>query len=242
MTRLDWASAPRNHEAGVSNAVLYFDGEAVVWNGLVAVDEGASGTQDVDHYYDGRRLVITQEIGDFEAALSSYTYPHILDDSESRRKRFGLSYRTQHSSGYRIHIVYNALIKSPNTRSYASLQRSATAPTLAWDIQASAVNIPGARPSSRITIDTETAKPELVALVEGWLYGTIDADPQLPEPETLVDIFEAATTLKITYNGDGSWTATGPDHIVVPGADGTFSISAPTAQYLDVDLFTVESF
>jgi hypothetical protein len=242
MARLDWASLPSHYEDGVSQAALYSDGDVFVWNGLVEVTEGASGSLGTDQYFDGRRLVVSQEIGDFEAAVSAYTYPDILDEQASRRRRFGLTYRTQHSAGDRIHIVYNALIKTPNTVARQSLARAIVPGTFTWDIQASAVNIPGARPSSRLMVDTAFADPDLVALIEGWLYGTPTEDPMLPDPEELVDIFEAATTLRITQHGDGTWTATGPDHLVVPSGDGTFSISAPTALFLDVDKFRVQSF
>ena len=75
MGRLDWASIPSGYEVGVSNAVLYSEGEGLAWNGLMQVDEGASGTQNLDTYFDGRRLVIIQEIGDFEASVQAFTYP-----------------------------------------------------------------------------------------------------------------------------------------------------------------------
>lgn len=239
MSRLDWASAPRGWEDGVSNAVLYSDGEGIAWNGLVAVDEGASGTQNTDTYFDGRRLVILQEIGDFEATVQAFTYPDQLEDPGIRR--FGLSYRTQHSAGDKIHIVYNALFKVPDNK-FTSIGASISPSIFAWRLQASAVNIPGARPSSRLTIDTADTSPELVGVVEAWLYGTDISNPRLPDPEEFVDLFEAATTLRITQNGDGTYTATGPDHIVQLHGDGSFTIVAPTLQYLDEGIFVVDSF
>ncbi|HMT68918.1 MAG TPA: hypothetical protein PKD16_02085 [Saprospiraceae bacterium] len=239
MGRLDWASIPSGYEVGVSNAVLYSEGEGLAWNGLMQVDEGASGTQNLDTYFDGRRLVIIQEIGDFEASVQAFTYPDELE--EPGIQRFGLSYRTQHSAGDKIHIVYNALFKPPDQK-WSSVGATISPSIFAWSLQASAVNIPGARPSSRLIIDTADTSPELVELIEGWLYGTPTTDPRLPDPEELVDIFEAATTLRITQNGDGTYTATGPDHIVVLHGDGSFTINAPTLQYLDVGKFVVDSF
>lgn len=239
MSRLDWASLPNGYEYGVSQAVLYSEGEGIAWNGLTNVDEGASGTQNLDTFMDGRRLVIMQEIGDFEARVQAFTYPDELDDPGIRR--FGLSYRTSHSAGDRIHVVYNALFKQPDAR-WTAVGATLSPSIFAWDLQATAINIPGARPSSRLIIDTGDTSPELVELVEGWLYGTSTTEPRLPDPEEFVDIFEAATTLRITQNGDGTYTATGPDHIVQLHGDGSFSISAPTLHYLDVGKFVVDSF
>lgn len=246
MTRLNWDQAPRVYEEGVDHAVLYSGDEVVVWNGLVAVDEHGTGEQDLNHYLDGRRLVVSQQIGDFEASLQAYTYPDefdayngYLDDRTYRR--FGLSYRTQSSDGDKLHIIYNALVR-PNNRSWSSLTNVSNPSIFIWDIQASSVNVPGARPTSHLIVDTATAKPELIQLIEEWLYGTDLDDPRLPDPEEIVDVFEAATTLRITQNEDGTWTATGPDDIVVIDPDGSFQITAPTAHFLDVDLFVVDSF
>lgn len=239
MSRLNWAGAPPGYEVGVSNAVLYSEGAGIAWNGLMQVDEGASGTQNLDTYFDGRRLVIIQEIGDFEASVQAFTYPDELEDPGIRR--FGLSYRTRHSAGDRIHIVYNALFQPPDQK-WSSVGATISPSIFAWSLQASAVNIPGARPSSRLIVDTADSSPELVEIVEGWLYGTDSTDPRIPDPEELVDLFEAATTLRITQNGDGTYTASGPDHIVVLNGDGSFTINAPTLQYLDVGKFVVDSF
>lgn len=240
MTMLDWASAPRVWEQGVDRGVLYFEDEAHVWNGLESVDEKPSATQDASLYLDGVRLAVTEDIEDFAASVNAYTYPKILD-GQSPYTRYGISYRTTKSDGYLLHIVYNAILKPP-ARSWDSLARVITASMFQWDLQASAVIIPGARPSSHIVIDSAAAAPELVAMVEGWLYGTVDTDPYLPTPEDVVDLFEALTTLRITVNGDGTWTATGPDEILAVNPDGSFDISAPTAQFLETYLFTVSSF
>lgn len=246
MTRLDWAGAPRTWRGGVSHGVLYSDGPAVPWNGLVAVHENPSGSQSLDAYFDGQRLIIAQEIGDFEGTLEAFTYPdefreHSGELTRPSGKRFGLSWREGSSDGDKLHILYNALVREPN-RSWKTVAGRPDPSAFLWNLQASAINVPGARPASHLIVDTADALPELVAVVEGWLYGTADTEPRLPTPEELVDIFEAATLLRISYNPDGTWTAEGPDSVLRVNGDGSFDISAPTAQFLDLGIFTVDSF
>lgn len=244
--RLEWGQT-RDYEDGVSQAVLYSDGLGVAWNGLVGVDDSEAGGENVSYYFDGLQVAVTQNSGDFQAAIQAYTYPDELDyhigylDDDRRLRRFGLSYRTHGSAGDKLHLVYNALIKSPD-RGLSTIGRS-LAPTLfRWDIQTHSINIPGAQPGSHLVVDTAHAKPELVELVEGWLYGTDTTEPHLPDPEEIIDAFEVNTTLRIRNNGDGTWTATGPDHIVQVHGDGSFTITAPTLQFLDEGIFVVDSF
>lgn len=239
MSKLVWGQRPPGYNEGVANGVLYFEGVGVPWNGLVSVNEQVSGTQSTDHYLDGRRLTVVQDVGDFKANIESYTYPNALD--EEGRKRFGLSYRTFGSYGDEIHIVYNALIKTAS-KSWETISETPKTSLFNWALDAAAVNIPGARPASHLVIDISNTSAELIETIEGWLYGTATTNPRLPDPEEFVDIFEAATTLKITQNGDGTWTATGPDDVVQVFEDGSFRISAPTLLYLDEGVFTVDSF
>lgn len=236
MSRLIWETSPR-YEEGLSHAVLYSGDRGVTWNGLISVEEGASGTQDLTHYFDGRRLIITQEIGDFEASIQAFTYPEAFEEYDGfsvrqSLKRFGLSYRIRGSAGDKIHLIYNAWVRTPD-RQWTTLRESVDLSTFRWDILATAVNIPGGRPASRLVVDTEMASPGLVSTLEDWLYGTETEDPRLPDPEELVDIFEAETTLRITQNGDGTYTASGPDSVIQLNVDGSFDISAPTVLFID---------
>lgn len=246
MSRLEWSPLPWLYDSGVSNGVLYLDEVGVAWNGLTSVTENATGSQETSHYFDGRRLIITEEVGDYEASVQAMTYPDGFEEyngySESQAyKRFEFSYRSQHGENDRIHLVYNALIRPPDP-SWASIKESLDTSLFTWDIQASAIHIPGARPASHLVIDTAFARPELVEMLENYIYGSSSSYPMLPPVDELVDIFEASMTLRIIYNGDGSYTAIGPDVNVPPEVDGTFDILAPTAHFLDQDSFTVRSF
>lgn len=245
MTRLVWGQGARPVDEGLDQGVLYSDESAVPWNGLIAVKENDDSSVSLDQYIDGIRTVITQQLGDFSASLEAFTYPDefIAYDGYSddpSNKRFGLSYRTPHGNGHHIHVVYNALAR-PQIRSWKTLAAQTEPDAFVWDISAAAIDVPGASPTAHLMIDTNLT-PEVIPTVEGWLYGTATEDPRLPTPLEFVNLFESATILRITYNPDGSWTATGPDEFFEIKPDGTFSITAPTASHLDPGYFDVRSY
>lgn len=210
----------------------------MAWNGLVSVDEKDTGSLDITQYFDGQRSVIMQESGEFEASISAFTYPDDISETVWY-KRFGFSYRTQHADAYRIHLVYNALVK-PTSRAWSSINSSPGPTLFSWDMFTSPVLIPGARPAAHLILDS-LAVPEVTEALESRFYGTDATEPEMPSPSEIIDIYEAVTTLKIVYNSDGSWTVDGPDGVVIPFPDGTFQISSPSAAFLDEDTFTVHS-
>lgn len=245
MTRLIWGDGPRLFDYGLDRGVLYLDGAGVPWNGLVSVDETATGSVDVDYYFDGTRLWVSQETGDFEANIAAYTYPDVFSEYNgySERnvyQRFGFSYRTQHGEGYKLHIVYNALIND-SERKWSTVNKTLDPSLFQWGITTSAVPIPGASPAARLTIEVD---PESTTFgtIEDILYGTDEMDPRLPDPEELYELYESATLLRILYHDDGSYTATGPDTMVRDLGNGSFELTAPSV-YLDAqDIFTVSSY
>lgn len=239
MSRLFWE--PTAFADGVDRGVLYLDGQAVVWNGLVSVEETAVASVDSSLYFDGVRRYLGEESSDFSARVSAYTYPSEFFDfsgySESLgEKRFGFSYR----SGKLLHLVYNATV-TVDTREYETLTQSPSAPLMSWNLFTTPVLIPGARPTSHFVIDTSES-PQAASELELMLYGTEESAPYLPDPLVVLELFDQASILQITYNGDGSWTATGPDSMVNTLPDGSFEITSPTAIPLDEDTFTVHSY
>lgn len=241
MVELNWAQAPRLYDEGVDRGVLYLGDGAVVWNGLVSVNEKETGSIDTTHFLDGIRLHITQESGTFEASIEAFTYPDEFAEyngysDHPTYERFGFSYRT----GTKIHLVYNALVK-PSNQASSTLSDSPHPSVFTWDISTTAIPVPGARPAAHLVIDTTDA-PEMVEILENFLYGTAVTPPELPTPEELVDIFETGASLRITYLGNGVWTATGPDNMLQIHGDGSFSIISPTAFLIGEGKFTVASY
>lgn len=245
MATLSWGQGPKRYEAaGLDQGVLYLDGGAVPWNGLVSLDEQDTGEVNTEHYFDGRRLVVSSYEGDFEAQLSAYSYPEEFAEYDgfsefTKNKRFGLSYRTMYGDSPRIHVIYNVAVK-PTTRTWTTESDQPDPSLFAWDLRASAVPILGARPTAHIEIVADVS-PETTARVENMLYGTETTDPYLPDPNDLIGLYESYASLRITYNSDGTWTAEGPEEYIQMNADGSYTISAPSAYILDDGRFQVSS-
>lgn len=245
MTRLNWAEGPPMYDLGLDHGVLYLDGTAVPWNGLVSVDEKESVPVNVDHYFEGNRLHVSQETGDFEARVSAYTYPDVFAEyngysDRNEYQRFGFSYRTQHNEGHKLHLVYNVLVRD-DSRAWSTLSNRIDPSLFSWDIYASAVPVPGASPASHLIMEIPRDS-SVFSDLEDILYGTETSEPRLPDPEELVELYETATLLRIVYNGDGSYTATGPDDMVRLLDDGRFELNAPSVFFLDQDIFVVNSY
>lgn len=246
MTRLTWGERPPMFDLGVDHGVLYLGAETVPWNGLVSVNEKPAGALNLEHYFDGNRIHITQDPGSFEATITAYTYPEVFEEytgysDVTEYRRFGFSYRTHHGlDATQIHIVYEALIK-PDSRSWRTQDASANAELFTWALSGEPKPIPGASPSSHLILDVPEDSP-MFQEISDILYGTETTPPRLPEPAEIVEFYEAATLMRVTNHGDGSYTITGPDDMVWDFGDGSFRIDAPTLFLEDDGRFTVHSF
>lgn len=244
MTRLVWGEGSPMNDRGVSQGVLYSEGSVVPWNGLVSVDEKMVGSISVEHYFDGNRLYISQETGDFEATIAAYTYPDAfqsLFDSEIKG-RFGLCYRVESGDAHILHIAYNLLVVD-DAKNRTTLSDRENPMQFRWDIYGEPVHIPGADPASHLILSAPRAEVVL-EILEDILYGTETTQPRLPSPEEVIEIYESHTTMRVTYLGDGVYTVTGPDDMVSVNEDGSFVISSPSAHFADPgkDTFVVSSY
>lgn len=246
MPRLIWGDKPPMYDLGVDQGVLYLDGTGVPWNGLISVDEKEAGSVNVEHYFDGNRIHISQETGDFGATLSAYTYPDAFAEyngysDRQTYKRFGFSYRTQHGlEAFKIHLIYNVLVRD-DTRSWMTVGAGLQPSTFNWDISGEAVPVPGASPSARLTLDS-SSDPGAFARVEDILYGTDTTEPRLPDPAEIISLYEAVLAFRITYNDDGTYIVEGPEDMVSILADGRFELNAPSVfLHPSEDKFTARS-
>jgi hypothetical protein len=97
------------------------------------------------------------------------------------------------------------------------------------------------RPTAHLIVALSEADPAAITDLEMLIYGDDSDDPQLPDPSVIVGIFESHTTLTIVDNGNGSWSASGPDDVVYLTDATTFTIDWPSAKLITSDSYTVYS-
>lgn len=265
-TVINWGnSGDRFYETGIDRGVLYLENEpGIAWSGLIGVSESPDGGEAVPYYIDGVKYVNDVAPEEFKATIEAYTYPDefaLCDGSASmaqglfieqqRRRSFGLSYRTRIGNdidgidhGYKIHIVYNAQV-DPTERTYDTISDDAEAMTFSWDISTRPVKFQddafGVKYGSHLVLDSRKVYPWALEAIEKILYGFENTAAALPNPQSLLAIFVDNALLQIIDNGDGTWTATGPDAAITMLDATTFQIDWPSAIMLDEESYLISS-
>lgn len=268
--RIGWGNpGTRVFETGVDRGVLYIDGVGYPWTGLTAVNEAPEGGENRSYYLDGIKYHNGSATEEYKASIEAFTYPDefMLCDgtapmmtgmfvTQQKRKSFDFSYRTKVGNdlsglnhGYKIHLVYNATA-TPTTRSYRTIGESTEPSTFSWNISTRRTKFEnvqfGTKYGSHIIIDSRTTYPWALEALEGFLYGRNNAngnEARMPTPEELVDLFVDNSLLKITDNGDGTWTAEAPESILTMLDEDIFQIDWPSAIYLpeSTTMYTVNN-
>ena len=208
MARLEWNKAgERFFETGLDRGVFYpKDGPGVPWNGLTSVTESPDGGDANSYYLDGQKYLDTISPDDFAGSLEALNYPpeFLPYDGMSRfqgltitgqpRRKFGLSYRTLIGNdtqmtgfAYKIHLVYEAMVL-PSSRNRTTVGDSVELMPNNWTLVATPVALAGRRKTAHYVIDTRDNTPERIALLEDYLYGNDELNPQLPSPEEVINI------------------------------------------------------
>lgn len=242
--RISWGDENRMYSKGVSRGVLYpQNSPGVAWNGLITVTEKGDDTT-TSLYLDGQKVQDWAAPSAFAGTISAFTYPDEFDQyngvvsgiTGQKRSPFGLSYWDSNE----IHLIYNA-IAAPSNDQYSSLGGDVSPAAFSWDFSTLPVSVPTARATSHLVIVIAEADPGALADLEDLIYGDDSSDPSLPDPDTILDIFESHTTLRITDNGDGTWTASAPNEVVSLLNAVTFQINWPSVKLIDADTYTVYS-
>lgn len=241
MTRLVWDKVTeRDYEAGLDRGVFYpLNGPGHAWNGLTSVEESPSDADDRPRYMDGQKIGDRRRMGEFSATINAFTYPTVSSDgliSPYRPARFSLSYRIQTATGYKLHLVYNALA-APSQKNYAY----GSSDPLSWSITTRGVSGPSNMIVSHLVLESDTAYPETMAALEAVLYGYDGYEARMPMPDEVLQIFEDNSILMVVDNGDGSFTVTGPDAAIQMLDATTFQIAWPSAVYIDGISYTINS-
>lgn len=242
MSRLRWdQTADRRFVAGVDRGVFYpLNEPGEVWNGLTSVQESSSDADERVRYLDGVRTRTRRRPGEFEGTIEAWTYPEsFYEKSISPRnpKPFGMSYRVKTESSYRIHILYNVLLKPSQ-----ALHEQGEATSFSWDFTTRPIAIPNSRPTAHLVVDAQLSYPEAVQAFENTIYGSEVDEAQLPSSTDLFNIFEENALFRVIDHGDGTWTATGPDDVITMLDPTTFQIDYSSAVYINEDEYTLSSF
>lgn len=218
MSKLVWdATGARRYETGCDHAVLYVKDPlnangtgykaGVAWNGIVSVNEKASGGELSAVWADNIKYLNLRATENFGATIQAYTYPDEWSQcdgsakigkgviiNQQARKGFGFSYRTRigddvsgDAKGYKIHLVYNAEA-APSEKNYQTVNDNPEAIQFSWEVDTTPIDpndttagITGMRPTAHLIIDsTDFVTPEdkaKLAQLEALLYG-VDADAQ----------------------------------------------------------------
>lgn len=261
--KVDWDSVgKRSYEIGIDRGMLYPAlSQGVSWSGLVSVEENVEGTSRNARYFDGQKYNRGRGRTNFAATIEALTYPEefeVFDGSEEigsglfmsnqPKTTFGLSYRTLLGDdirgdelGYRIHLVYNALA-APAPRNYRTVSASSNLDPMSWNLTTQPIFFADRPVSAHVIIDSTLAHPDLISKIEDILYGSDALDPELPSVDRLVELFEEFGVLKIFDNGDGTWTADGPDEAIKMLDADTFEIDWPSAVYLSSDEYAIDTY
>lgn len=261
MAQLTWdATGQRYYEVGVDRGVLFVDNTGVAWSGLVSIDESPSGGEARPFYLDGEKYLNLASREEFEATINAFYSPEEFDACDGvlsaapglfahqqRRKTFGLSYRTRiandlvgHEYGYKIHIVYNALV-SPSQRNRSTINDNAEVPVLSWPITTKPAVVPGMMRTSHFVIDSTEAGPIALKTLEDILYGTAETAPSLPSVAELITLLTVSEEFEVTDLGDGSFIISGSNDQVSALGNGLYEITHDAVIPVDEDSFQISS-
>lgn len=258
MSRIQWDQVgSRVYQTGLDRGVLYLENQSgIPWNGLKSIAETlADLTKPL--YFDGKKYADDQSIGAFAGKLVAFTYPEEFVEydgyleiatglfvTEQNPKSFGLSFRTfigndveGNSLGYKIHILYNLTAKSDNS-DYKTVDSNVDPIDFGWDLTSKPIVLEGYLPTAYAVVDSRNVAPSMLENLENILYGTDVASSTLPALSTLITLL--SVVIIITDNGDGSWTAVGPDEVITV-VNGEFEIQDAVAVYLDSNTYEISS-
>lgn len=204
MTKLIWGQTnQKQYEAGIDHGVLYPpDNIGVVWNGIVSVEESYVGGDSTPYHFDGIKYLDVVSSKNYQATLTAFSAPEEFADAigekaiapgfiltRQPRKRFGLSYRVTigEGPGYKLHVVFNALA-SPNSSPDSTMNESPSIKSFSWTIDATPPLSKTYRPSAHFVFDSTKVNPDILDVIETFLYGSDTTTPILPSIDGLLDL------------------------------------------------------
>jgi hypothetical protein len=205
MSRLEWASLPRDYDSGVDRGVLYFgEREFVPWNGLVSVEERVIGLDPKPLYFDGVVYNLRQGIPDFTAAVEAFSYPYMLEEhilamcdtrvnvgTQNDVDPFHLTYRVSTNDGYKIHLAYNVVAVFEGYV-YETINDENNLSPFTFTFHATPEEVPQARHTAHFVVDSTKADSAVLGNLEDFLYGSEASSPKFPTVSQLIGLFTGA--------------------------------------------------
>ena len=211
----------RFYESGVSKVVLYtatsdgsnIYGKASPWNGVTSINESPDGADPNDLWADNIKYASLYSAETFGFTVEAYTYPEAWNEcnglkkylgvyiAQQERANFGLCYRTEVGNDtatssddkYILHLIYGAMAQ-PSDRDYETINDSPDAIQFSWECTTTpvklhtAVNDATLKPISTLTVSSSHPK---IKDLEDILYGTVDDDGRLPQPDEVIALLTA---------------------------------------------------
>ena len=207
------------YETGTDHGVIFPQnndgtyGTGVAWNGLTGFTESPSGAEKTDLWADNIKYVSLRSAEDYGGTIEAYTYPdefkpcigeaEVADGvnfGQQKRQAFGFACRTvvgndvqMNDYGYKLHICYGCTV-SPSERSYQTINDSPEAITFSYEFSTTPVPITvtghtNMKPVASIVIDSTKADATKLQALLDKLYGTDNAEPELPTPDWIITNF-----------------------------------------------------
>lgn len=208
MTAIVWDRLEdRRFETGIERGVIYpVGGSAEAWNGLASVVE-SPGRDARIYYQNGSKALIRLIAPGYKAKITAFTYPDVLDELQGNQRmaagvhlydqhegQFHLSYRTIIGNavedvdyGYKLHLLYDLLI-NPSDQTFSTIADQPAASTFDWNVEGTQ-RVWGTKLVNHISIDSREVDPEVLSWIENQLYGTSEADPNMPDPIDFLNMF-----------------------------------------------------
>lgn len=218
MSKLVWnKTGEKYYETGVSNGVLYPQStegiypKGVAWDGLTAFTESPSGAEATPLYADNKKYLNLISAEDYGATIEAYQSPEEFDEcdgskeiapgvyaGQQNRKAFGFVCKTLIGNdtdgteyGYKLHLVYNALA-APSEKTHSTTNESPEAMPLSWELSTTPVEVPGAKATACLTIDSTKTESGKLAALEAILFGGDEIEARLPLPAEVITLMANA--------------------------------------------------
>lgn len=225
--QITWGqNTQKTYEQGIDRGVIYFKAatdtsglytKGYAWPGLISVNEEPSGGELASSYQDGRLYSNFRGLADYEATISTFGYPEVLDGydmfgnytksaltiTEQAPQVFAMTYRTFETDAAglvrkKIHLIWNLMAEATSI-DYTTIAEEADpsiyeikvkgSPVLddTWD---AAFNY---TPSCHYIVDTSKLTAPKLAQLEKDLYGSGTVANQIK--------FDTPKNVRLNYGG-----------------------------------------